>query len=226
MCSSTSASRTSSSVARKLATRWCGSLRMNPTVSETRARQPSPEIDFAGEGIESGEEPVLDEDLVLTREHAQHARLAGVGVADQRHVEQRRASRPEHLAVAFSHSRSFSRSSWIFLRIIRRSVSSWVSPGPRRPIPPRIRDRWVHIRASRGSRYSELRQLDLQLGLVGPGPGREDVEDQLGAVHHPDLELLLQVGALIRRQLLVEEHQGAALRLEQPRAAPRPSLHR
>ena len=39
-------------------------------------------------------------------------------------------------------------------RMMRRSVSSWVSPGPRRPMPPRIRERWVHIRVRRGSRYS------------------------------------------------------------------------
>lgn len=31
----------------------------------------------------------------------------------------------------------------------RRSVSSWVSPGPRRPIPPFCRSRWVQPRTSR-----------------------------------------------------------------------------
>jgi hypothetical protein len=49
----------------------------------------------------------------------------------------------------------------------------------------------------------ELGQLDLKLGLVAPSPGREDVEDDLGPVHHPDLELALQIGPLHRRQLLV-----------------------
>ena len=37
--------------------------------------------------------------------------------------------------------------------MIRRSVSIWVSPGPRMPIPPRCRSRWVHSRVSRGNRY-------------------------------------------------------------------------
>src|ERR1051325_1580790 len=42
----------------------------------------------------------------------------------------------------------------ILRRITRRSVSSCVSPGPRSPMPPRMRERWVHIRVRRGSRYS------------------------------------------------------------------------
>jgi len=38
--------------------------------------------------------------------------------------------------------------------------------GARSPMPPRIRDKWVHMRLSRGSRYSKLRQLHLQLRFV------------------------------------------------------------
>ena len=38
--------------------------------------------------------------------------------------------------------------------MIRRSVSSWVSPGPREPMPPWVRERWVHSRVRRGSWYS------------------------------------------------------------------------
>ncbi len=43
----------------------------------------------------------------------------------------------------------------ILSRMIRRSVSNWVSPGPRMmvPPPPRCRSRCVHIRVSRGNRY-------------------------------------------------------------------------
>ena len=53
--------------------------------------------------------------------------------------------------------RTWSTRSFIFLirsRMIRRSVSSWLSPGPRVPIPPPVRDRWVHSRVRRGSWYS------------------------------------------------------------------------
>ena len=38
--------------------------------------------------------------------------------------------------------------------MIRRSVSSWLSPGPRVPMPPPVRDRWVHSLVRRGSWYS------------------------------------------------------------------------
>ena len=55
-------------------------------------------------------------------------------------------------------SSSSSRSFWIFRRMCRRSVSSWVSPGPRVPmglLPPEAvwRTRWVHMPVSRGRRY-------------------------------------------------------------------------
>ena len=61
-----------------------------------------------------------------------------------------------------------------------------------------------------GQHVLQLGQLDLELGFVAPGPGGEDVEDDLGPVHHPHLELALQVGPLHRTQLLVEDHQRGA----------------
>ena len=39
-------------------------------------------------------------------------------------------------------------------RILRRSTSNWVSPGPRVPMPPPSRDKCVHWRVNRGKRYS------------------------------------------------------------------------
>ena len=53
--------------------------------------------------------------------------------------------------------RTCSTRSFIFairVRMIRRSVSSWLSPGPRVPMPPPVRDRWVHSLVRRGSWYS------------------------------------------------------------------------
>ena len=41
----------------------------------------------------------------------------------------------------------------IFLRMCRRSLSSWVSPGPRVPMAPSCRSRCFHMPSSRGSRY-------------------------------------------------------------------------
>src|SRR2546426_11756319 len=43
----------------------------------------APDVPLAGEGVERGEQAVLDEDVVA-RQGPQHARLAGVGVADER----------------------------------------------------------------------------------------------------------------------------------------------
>ena len=59
----------------------------------------------------------------------------------------------------------------------------------------------------------ELRQLDLELGLVTPGPGREDVEDDFRAVHDAHVELALEVGALDGTELLIENDQGGIGRL-------------
>ena len=53
--------------------------------------------------------------------------------------------------------RTCSTRSFIFeirVRMIRRSVSSWLSPGPREPMPPWVRERCVHSRVRRGSWYS------------------------------------------------------------------------
>ena len=53
----------------------------------------------------------------------------------------------------------------------------------------------------------QLRQLDLEMGLVGPGMRREDIEDHLGAVDHLDPELLLEVAGLRGAQVVVEERR-------------------
>src|SRR5438876_475232 len=49
-------------------------------------------------------------------------------------------------------------------------------------------------------------QLDLQLAFGGLRALREDLEDQLGAVHDAALQLALEVALLGRRQLVVEHH--------------------
>jgi hypothetical protein len=54
----------------------------------------------------------------------------------------------------------------------------------------------------------QLRQLHLELGLGAAGSGREDVENDLGPVHHPSTELALEIGPLHRGQLVVEDHQA------------------
>src|SRR6266550_5000527 len=51
----------------------------------------------------------------------------------------------------------------------------------------------------------ELRQLDLQLRFVAARARREDVENDLGAVHHAHAETLLQLHALYWGEILIEE---------------------
>ena len=98
-------------------------------------------------------------------------------------------------------------------RIRRRSVSSLVSPGPRVPMPPPRRDSAALDPTSRGSKYLQLRQLDLQLAFPRPRAPREDVEDELRAIDDLAVERLLEVAQLRRAQLVVEDDDvGAAAR--------------
>ena len=97
--SSTSAPRTSSRVARKLATRWCGSLRMKPTVSVTRARCPSPRSTSRVRVSSVAKSRSSTTISCCAGERPQDAGLAGVGVADQRHAQHRIAAGAEILPV-------------------------------------------------------------------------------------------------------------------------------
>src|SRR5690242_2558604 len=70
-------------------------------------------------------------------------------------VDMSRRSRPR--AAVWRAWRTSSTRSFIFLmrsRMTRRSVSSWLSPGPRDPMPPWVRERCVQSRVRRGSWYS------------------------------------------------------------------------
>ena len=95
-------------------------------------------------------------------------------------------------------------------RTRRRSTSSWVSPGPRVPTPPPpSRDKWVQARVRRGSRYSSCASSTCSLPSRLRARGGEDVEDQLAAVEHLDVEALGQRALLARAQVLVEEDDAS-----------------
>ena len=86
----------------------------------------------------------------------------------------------------------------IRVRIRRRSVSIFVSPGPRRPTPP-PRRRPAATTGLPGQRLTptaqarqevlQLRQLDLGLALMALGVLGEDVQDQRRPVDDLDLDL-------------------------------------
>ena len=87
----------------------------------------------------------------------------------------------------------------------RRSTSSWVSPGPRVPIPPAC---WLKRAApapQAGQPVAQQGQLDLGLALVGAGVLGEDVEDHRGPVDGRAAQDLLEVALLGRRELVVED---------------------
>ncbi len=61
----------------------------------------------------------------------------------------------------------------------------------------------------------QLRQFHLQLAFAAARALREDVEDQRGAVQHPEPERALEVALLRRRQRHVEYHQTGVTLLRQ-----------
>ena len=87
----------------------------------------------------------------------------------------------------------------------RRSTSSWVSPGPRVPMPPACWRQRPAPAPQPGQAVAQQGQLHLGLALLAAGVLGEDVEDHRGAVDGGAAEDLLQVALLGGRQLVVED---------------------
>ena len=87
----------------------------------------------------------------------------------------------------------------------RRSTSSWVSPGPRVPMPPGLLGELASPAAQTGQAVAQQSQLHLGLAFEAAGVLGEDVEDDGGAVDGRAAEDLLQVALLGRRELVVED---------------------
>ena len=173
---------------------------------------PPPDVELAGERIERREQPILHEN-VGTRECAQDARLPGVGVAHQRGAGEVAPTLPLVRAVvghAFEASlqdRDLAADDpavGLELRFAR-------APQPDAATDPR--EVGPHAREAR-QQVLELCQLHLHFCLRRARARGEDVEDQLGAVHHPHRQRLLQIRPLHGREGLVEQHQRRAGVLE------------
>ena len=188
-CTSTSASVSSSSVARNAATSSCGSLRMKPTVSVRmnggvrRARHQ------AGGRIERDEE-LVGRGAAGAGQTIEQGGLARVGVADEgdhRHAgapAARRAAGGGASARAASSPRIFidalADHAAVGLELgLARSPRADAAAQPLEvlPLPDQPRQQ-----------VRELRQLDLELALRGARALGEDVEDERGAVDHLDAE--------------------------------------
>ena len=166
------------------------------------------EFDSARGGIQRREEAVLDEQ-VGAGERTQDRGFAGVGVADQRGAE---LTRPpfalrgplpgDDLELAAQVADAAADQATVRLQLRLAGSAEADAAADAREVRPHPLEARQHV--------LELRQLDLHLRLRAARPRREDVEDQLGAVHDADAEPVLQVLALRRRQVLVEDDQRGA----------------
>ena len=149
-CNSTSASRTSSKVDLKLSTNCVGNFLIKPTVSVNSKGKLSmlilrTVVSKVAKSLFSANTSVL---------HNKFSRvLFPTFVYPTRAIRQSLPLLLRWVVICTSIFCSFFLSKEIFCWMIRRSVSIWVSPGPRIPIPPFCRSKWVHIRVSRGSKY-------------------------------------------------------------------------
>ena len=160
------------------------------------------ELDLARGRVERREELVLGQGDLAADERVEQRRLAGVRVADDRRRSAIiRRSRPR--AAVWRCWRTCSTRSFIFairVRMIRRSVSSWLlagsaradaALGPRQVGPQLGQPRQLVL---------ELGELDLEPALVGLGVEGEDVEDQPAAIDHLDVQQALERLLLARRR--------------------------
>ena len=154
-------------------------------------------VHLAGQRVDRGEQPVLDEH-VLPRERLQETRLAGVGIADERRGRYIPPPLPligamlGHILQPLLERRDFAADDAAvgFELGFAGSAEPDTAADTRQMCP--------HARQTR-QQILELRQLDLELGFVAARPRREDVENHLGAVHHPDSRRLLEILPLHRR---------------------------
>ena len=168
-------------------------------------RAAAPEPPLAGPGVERGEQLVLDQHPGVGQGVHEGA-LAGVGVADERDGRERAPAgdlallaRLDLAELGLQLLDPVHHQPAVFLKLLFARaadadpalVAGKVGP---HPLEPR-------------QGVLELRQLDLEVGLVRLGVGREDVEDDLGPVDDLDLERPFEVPRLPGAQVVVEDHQ-------------------
>lgn len=169
-CSRRSASTTSSSVDRKASTSWVGRCRTKPTVSVRTTSRPSVSTPcrVVGSSVANRAFCTSTPASVSALSRLDLPALVYPAIATAGTPERRRAPRLVSRAcfMPLISRRSFA----IRSRIRRRSVSIFVSPGPRRPTPPLLparppacRDSASPQPRSRGSMYSICARLTCAL---------------------------------------------------------------
>ena len=212
-CRSRSAWRASSSVALNDATRACGRSRMKPTVSESSA-WPPPRNRQRRVRVSSVANSLFSTSTPGVGQRVHQRALAGVGVADQR--DRRHVAAAGDLALLPRLDLGQLRLELldpvpdqpaVFLELLfARAAHPDAALVPRQVGPHPLEP---------GHRVFELRQLDLEVGLVRSRVRREDVEDHLGAIDHLDPELLLEVARLGGAQVVVEDDDVGLLGLDE-----------
>ena len=166
-----------------------------------------------GGGVEGREQRVLDQHA-RAGQRVEQARLAGVGVADDRDTADVVAPALAALGLAdlahrgdvaaqLGHAVADPAPVQLDLGLTRAAAADADAargattdlPGQRLAPPAQAREQ-----------VGQLGQLDLRLAVPGAGVLGEDVEDQRGPVDHLDLELVLQLAQLAGRELAVADH--------------------
>ena len=219
----TSARLTSSSVARKASTSWCGSLWMKPDgVGDDRGLAVA-ELDLAAGRIERGEQLVLGPRDLGADERVEQRGLAGVRVADDAD------GRPQPAVAAAGGG----------LALLADLLDALLHLRDPRPDDPPVGLELALAGSARadpalgprqvGPQLGQARQLVLELGeldlepaLVGLGVEREDVEDQPAAVDDLDVEQAPRARAAGPATARRRRRAGRSRSRAWPRRAPRP----
>ena len=166
------------------------------------------DIHFTRERVDRGEQPVFDEDIGA-RQRFEQTRLPGVGVADERRRRDVAPALPQIGAVfgdlfqpPLEHRDLVANHSAVGFELRLAGPAQSDTAANTRQVGP-------HAREPR-QQVLELRELDLELGFVAARARREDVEDDLGAVHDAHAETLFELDALHRRERFVEQDQRRA----------------
>ena len=162
---------TSSSVLLNASTSAWGILLMNPTVSTSITLSPLGKRERARSRVKRREQLVFDEDAGAASAHSSGStcRRWYSRPAPPWRTALRRAPCAADARVRSTVSSRFLR--WLMRsRMRRRSTSSWVSPGPRVPMPPPSARQMRPLARQARQQIIQLRQLDLQLAFVACAP--------------------------------------------------------
>ena len=203
-CKSRSACRASSSVALNDATSAVRQVADEPDRVRQQHKPAPAKPPAPGAGIQGRKQLVLDQHAGLGQRVHQRA-LARVGITHQRNRRYRVAAgnlallpRLDLLELRLQLLNPVRNQPAVFLELLFAGTSYADAP----LVPRKVRPHPLQPRHG----ILELRQLDLQMGLVRSRVRREDVEDHLGAVNDLHLELLLEVARLRRPQVVVKNN--------------------